>query len=271
MPLRRSQVHALDVIAYTGDQVAARAARLLGHVRPVDRGGARRPLHDAPADGGRAVPGRGGRPGPAVSVAEALGAAAAARRSSGSRTAVRAQVLALEERGRRGGAAAGRPTRGRRTELNVARQPAELERRPRAVAIGVFDGVHLGHRAVVAEVLGRGLVPTVVTFDPHPREVLGYGVELLATLERRLELLAELGVEETLVVEFTPELAALDARGVRRGQRARDRGRARRRRRRDSASAPAASGDLETFERLGVETRAGRARPGRLVDARSAS
>jgi len=93
--------------------------------------------------------------------------------------------------------------------MNVAHRPAELERRPRAVAIGMFDGVHRGHRAVVSEVLGRDLTPTVVTFNPHPREVLGYGVALLSTLERRLELLAEIGVEDTLVVAFTPELAAL--------------------------------------------------------------
>ena len=50
---------------------------------------------------------------------------------------------------------------------------------------------------------------TVVTFHPHPREVLGHQVSLLATLERRLELLAGLGVEEVLVVEFSPQVAAL--------------------------------------------------------------
>jgi len=93
--------------------------------------------------------------------------------------------------------------------VNVARRPEELERRPRAVAIGTFDGVHVGHRAVVAAAVTAGPAPTAVTFHPHPREVLGYQVSLLATLERRLELLAELGVEEALVVEFTPEVAAL--------------------------------------------------------------
>jgi riboflavin kinase / FMN adenylyltransferase len=93
--------------------------------------------------------------------------------------------------------------------MNVARSPAELQRRPRSVAIGTFDGVHVGHRAVVAAAVGAGLTPTVVTFDPHPREVLGYDVSLLSTLERRLELLAELGVADTLVVEFTPTVAAL--------------------------------------------------------------
>jgi riboflavin kinase/FMN adenylyltransferase len=80
---------------------------------------------------------------------------------------------------------------------------------PRAVALGTFDGVHRGHRAVIAAAVASGLRPTVVTFDPHPRTVLGNRVELLATLERRLELLAGCGVEETLVVEFTPELALL--------------------------------------------------------------
>jgi riboflavin kinase/FMN adenylyltransferase len=75
--------------------------------------------------------------------------------------------------------------------------------------MGTFDGVHLGHRAVVAAALDAGPTPTVVTFDPHPRLVLGNQVELLSTLDRRLELLADAGVEETLVVEFTSELAAL--------------------------------------------------------------
>jgi riboflavin kinase/FMN adenylyltransferase len=76
--------------------------------------------------------------------------------------------------------------------------------------IGTFDGVHVGHQAVIRAAVERGPLPTVVTFHPHPREVLGYQVSLLATLERRIELLAELGVEETLVVEFSPEVAALE-------------------------------------------------------------
>jgi riboflavin kinase/FMN adenylyltransferase len=91
----------------------------------------------------------------------------------------------------------------------IARTASELERRPRAVAIGTFDGVHLGHRAVVRAAVDAGPTPTVVTFHPHPRTVLGNRVELLATLERRLELLAGCGVEDVLVVEFTPETAAL--------------------------------------------------------------
>src|SRR5262249_58488207 len=80
---------------------------------------------------------------------------------------------------------------------------------PRAVAIGTFDGVHVGHQAVVQAAVDAGPRPTVVTFHPHPREVLGYQVALLATLDRRLELLAALGVDETLVVPFSPEVAKL--------------------------------------------------------------
>ena len=96
--------------------------------------------------------------------------------------------------------------------MNVARAPGELEARPRAVALGTFDGVHVGHRRVLEAALSTraALAPTVVTFWPHPRNVLGNEVRLLSTLERRLELLAEAGVGETLVVEFTQELARME-------------------------------------------------------------
>jgi riboflavin kinase/FMN adenylyltransferase len=93
--------------------------------------------------------------------------------------------------------------------MTVAHSADELERRPRSVAIGTFDGVHVGHRAVIGGAVDAGATPTVVTFHPHPRTVLGNRVELLATLRRRLELLAETGVEDVLVVEFTPQIAAL--------------------------------------------------------------
>ncbi len=91
----------------------------------------------------------------------------------------------------------------------VARDPGELEAVPRSVAIGTFDGVHLGHQAVIRAAIAAGDRPTVITFDPHPRTVLGNRVELLATLDRRLELLAAVGAEDVLVVGFTPEIAAL--------------------------------------------------------------
>ena len=77
----------------------------------------------------------------------------------------------------------------------------------RAVAIGAFDGVHLGHRRVMESALATGLPVRVLTFHPHPRVVLGNFVESISTLERRLELLAELGVAETTVLDFTLEVA----------------------------------------------------------------
>lgn len=93
--------------------------------------------------------------------------------------------------------------------MKVAHLPSQIERSPRAVAIGSFDGVHRGHLSVLETVRATGLVPTVITFDPHPRIALGNKVELLTTLERRLELIAEAGVETTLVAAFTPELQRL--------------------------------------------------------------
>jgi riboflavin kinase/FMN adenylyltransferase len=94
--------------------------------------------------------------------------------------------------------------------VTVAHAASELDRKSRSVAIGTFDGVHLGHRRVVEAAVAAGQTPTVVTFDPHPRTVLGNQVELIAPLQRRLELLTELGIEDVLVVEFTLELAGLD-------------------------------------------------------------
>jgi riboflavin kinase/FMN adenylyltransferase len=94
--------------------------------------------------------------------------------------------------------------------MNVARTPAELGSGPRAVALGTFDGVHLGHRRVIETLLDAGPEPTVVTFDPHPRTALGNRVDLLMSLERRLELLAGLGVDAALVVEFTLDVARLE-------------------------------------------------------------
>jgi riboflavin kinase / FMN adenylyltransferase len=94
--------------------------------------------------------------------------------------------------------------------LRLARTPEEVERRQRAVAVGSFDGVHLGHQAVLGAARATGLTPTVITFDPHPRIALGNKVDLLTTLERRLELIGEQSVETTLVAAFTPELQRLE-------------------------------------------------------------
>jgi riboflavin kinase/FMN adenylyltransferase len=88
---------------------------------------------------------------------------------------------------------------------------------PRSVVTtGTFDGVHLGHRAIVAYLVERaravGGVPTVVTFSPHPREVItGERVPLLTTLDERAALLEGLGVERFVVLPFSRALSQLDA------------------------------------------------------------
>ena len=92
----------------------------------------------------------------------------------------------------------------------VAHSVEDLPDGERTVAIGSFDGVHLGHRRVLETARDAGGTTTVVTFWPHPRLVLGNRVELLSTLERRLELLETEAVDEVLVVAFTPKLAAFE-------------------------------------------------------------
>lgn len=74
----------------------------------------------------------------------------------------------------------------------------EARPRPRRIALGEFDGVHVGHREVI-----RGS-DTVLTFDPHPATVVrpGGGPKLLTSLEVKAELVAELGVEEVVVIPF---------------------------------------------------------------------
>jgi len=87
---------------------------------------------------------------------------------------------------------------------------------PSVVTIGVFDGVHLGHQRIVGratEVAAQLALPVaVVTFDPHPDEVVRPGSHppLLCTVRRRAELLAVLGADAVCVVPFTREFSELD-------------------------------------------------------------
>ena len=81
---------------------------------------------------------------------------------------------------------------------------------PRAVVtIGTFDGVHVGHRAIMDTVVGRaralGGTAVVYTFDPHPRKVVSpeRAPGLLTTLEQKLELIAASGVDLTVLEPFT--------------------------------------------------------------------
>ena len=91
--------------------------------------------------------------------------------------------------------------------MKIVRSPEELGPARRAAAIGTFDGVHLGHRRVLEAACTAGTTSTVITFDPHPRTALGNRVELLTTRERRLELLADAGLDEALVLEFDLDFA----------------------------------------------------------------
>ena len=87
--------------------------------------------------------------------------------------------------------------------MKVTRLP-DIERgSERSVAVGTFDGVHLGHREVIR---GAG---SVLTFDPHPVSVVApqHTPKLLTTLERKAELIATLGVGELIVISFDAEFA----------------------------------------------------------------
>jgi riboflavin kinase/FMN adenylyltransferase len=81
-----------------------------------------------------------------------------------------------------------------------------------AVSVGVYDGVHLGHRHVLGRLLeiaaAKGIASSVVTFDPHPASVVGaHAPRLLTSVARRLELLEELGIDRVVVVAFDEDRA----------------------------------------------------------------
>lgn len=97
----------------------------------------------------------------------------------------------------------------------LAISPGLDEARPLCLAAGVFDGVHRGHRAVIQaarrEAERIGGVCWVLTFDQHPRRVVGGGASppLLTNWERKMALFRALGVEGCFLLRFTPSLAAL--------------------------------------------------------------
>jgi riboflavin kinase/FMN adenylyltransferase len=101
--------------------------------------------------------------------------------------------------------------------LDGWRGDAGVAERRTALAIGNFDGVHLGHQAILRRIVDHaqraGSLATAVTFDPHPLKFLRPqdAPQLISTLTQRLEWMEELGVEAVLLLPFTRALAQLSA------------------------------------------------------------
>jgi riboflavin kinase/FMN adenylyltransferase len=102
--------------------------------------------------------------------------------------------------------------------VQVYQNPALVQLERPVVSIGIFDGVHRGHRNLLSRVrqlaAAKGAPTLVITFWPHPRIVLGKAdpaFKLLSGLEEKTGLLRLAGIDNLLVVPFTPEFAALPA------------------------------------------------------------
>ncbi|MBT8400606.1 MAG: FAD synthetase family protein, partial [Rhodothermia bacterium] len=91
----------------------------------------------------------------------------------------------------------------------------DVQQRPDSiVTVGTFDGVHRGHSSVLSTVVERAAVSsgvaTVITFDPHPREITsGDIVPLITTIPERIDLLSSLGIDRVVVVPFDNDFASI--------------------------------------------------------------
>ena len=104
--------------------------------------------------------------------------------------------------------------------MRIIRPGTTIERDPNSVvSVGTFDGVHLGHREIIRRVMAsateRGGRGVVVTFEPHPKEVIPSPrrpISLLSTLDERLALLDRHGIDITVLIHFTREFSQLSPR-----------------------------------------------------------
>ena len=86
------------------------------------------------------------------------------------------------------------------------------------ITIGTFDGVHMGHRQVLAklkqEAIHAGGESVLITFDPHPRKIIqttSQPIKLINTLNEKIELLEEFGIDHLVIIEFTPAFSEQSA------------------------------------------------------------
>lgn len=102
--------------------------------------------------------------------------------------------------------------------MKVISLPTTLPLPPVAASIGFFDGVHAGHRFLIAqlteEASARGIASAVITFRNHPRKLLdpGFSPQLLSSYDEKIALLEQTGVDYCFVIDFTPEIQQLTAR-----------------------------------------------------------
>lgn len=100
--------------------------------------------------------------------------------------------------------------------MNIICRPEEIKK-PLFATIGMFDGVHRGHRSLINSVREKacaiGIDSAVITFREHPREILHpeTHIPLLSTFDEKIQLLQAAGLDSAIVFDFTPQIASLSA------------------------------------------------------------
>lgn len=103
--------------------------------------------------------------------------------------------------------------------MRIYRDIAEIDNTEKSVVtVGTFDGFHLGHQSILEQIkqiaANNGLKSTIITFEPHPRKVLGNsngGINILTTLEEKLRIFREAQIDQVLIIPFTREFAKISS------------------------------------------------------------